>query len=121
MRVEQLYELLVERELPMGVASMKTFLRRVQFAVTALLLLVGMGTPLRAQYRASLQGTVTDSQGGVIPGATVTLTSKETNITKTATTSDTGVYTIPGLAPGTYSITVEKQGFAKQNLDNILI
>src|SRR4051794_21272640 len=73
-----------------------------------------------AQYRASLQGTVTDSQGGVIPGATVTLTSRETNTAKTATTSDAGVYSITGLAPGSYTLSVQAQGFTKKD-QNIAI
>lgn len=92
---------------------MKTFL------TTCLLTLAAI--PAAAQYRASLQGTVTDPQGNLIPDATVTLTSKETNILKTVTTSGSGVYAITGLAPGTYSLTVEKAGFAKQVLDNIPI
>lgn len=89
------------------------------FLAACLLTIAAM--PAIAQYRASLQGTVTDPQGNVIPGATVTLTSKETNISKTVTTSGSGVYAIPGLAPGRYSLTVDKPGFAKQVLDNIPI
>ncbi len=73
-----------------------------------------------AQYRASLQGTVTDAQGGVIPNAAVTLTSRETNITKTGTTSQAGVYSISGLAPGSYTLSVDAQGFAKKD-QNITI
>src|SRR4051794_40960383 len=73
-----------------------------------------------AQYRASLQGTVTDSQGGVIPGATVTLTSRETNTAKTATTSQAGVYSITGLAPGRYTLSVQAPGFGKKD-QNIAI
>src|SRR4051812_1825495 len=77
--------------------------------------------PLAAQYRASLQGSVTDAQGGVVPGASITLTSKETAITRTATTSNSGVYAISGLAPGPYSLVVEKQGFARKELGNLTI
>src|SRR4051794_19387872 len=73
-----------------------------------------------AQYRASLQGTVTDSQGGVIPGATVTLTSRETSTAKTATTSQAGVYSITGLAPGRYTLSVQAPGFGKKD-QNIAI
>ncbi len=89
------------------------------FLAACLLTIAAM--PAIAQYRASLQGTVTDPQGNVIPGATVTLTSKETNVSKTVTTSGAGVHAIPGLAPGRYSLTVDKPGFAKQVLDNIPI
>src|SRR6185437_13375457 len=87
------------------------------FLTACLLTIAAM--PAVAQYRASLQGTVTDPQGNVIPDATVTLTSKETNVSKTVTTSGSGVYAIPGLAPGTYSLTVEKTGFTKQVLNNV--
>lgn len=45
-----------------------------------------------AQYRGSLQGTVTDAQGAVVAGATVMLTDKETNRTLTSQTNEAGVY-----------------------------
>ena len=84
-------------------------------------LLIFAAIPAAAQFRASLQGTVTDPQGDAIPDATVTLTSKETNVSKSVTTSGSGVYAIPGLSPGRYMLTVEKTGFAKQVLDDIPI
>ncbi len=74
-----------------------------------------------AQYRAAIQGTVTDPQGGVVPGATVTLTSKETNISQTVTTSESGVYSISSLAPGHYTLTVDMPGFKKQVLEDVLV
>lgn len=80
-----------------------------------------LGLPLFAQYRASLQGTVTDPTGAAIPGATVTLTNKDTNATQTAQTSGSGVYSLTGLAPGNYRMTVEATGFKKQVLDNVLV
>src|SRR5437588_1117193 len=72
-----------------------------------------------AQFRAGVQGTVADPAGGTIAGATVTLTSKETNQTQTTTTSDAGFYRFSQLAPGLYSITVEQQGFKKRVVDNV--
>lgn len=84
-------------------------------------LLFSLGLPLVAQYRASVQGTVTGPQGAAIPGATVTLTNKETNSTQTVTTSAAGVYSITGLAPGSYRLTVEATGFKKQVLSNVLV
>ena len=45
-----------------------------------------------AQFRAGVQGVVTDSAGGVVAGATVSLTNKETNQTQTAQSSDEGFY-----------------------------
>jgi hypothetical protein len=68
----------------------------------------------QAQYRGSIQGVVTDQQGAVIPGATITLTDKETNRTLTATSDDAGIYNLNGLPPSRYSMTVEKAGFKKK-------
>jgi protocatechuate 3,4-dioxygenase beta subunit len=59
-----------------------------------------------AQFRAGVQGTVTDPAGGTVSNATVTLTSKETNQTQTTTTNDSGFYRFSELAPGLYSISV---------------
>lgn len=74
-----------------------------------------------AQFRAAVQGTVADSTGALVPDATVTLTSKETGNKQTTQTSGDGFYRISGLAPGTYSLTVEKSGFKKQSFENVII
>jgi hypothetical protein len=55
---------------------------------------------LHAQFNATLQGTVSDPLGGVIPGATVTLTNNETQAKQAVTTSGEGFYRFTGLAPG---------------------
>jgi len=64
-----------------------------------------------AQFKASVQGTITDSAGAIVPAATVTLTNKETNKVETTTASDSGFYRFSSLPPGTYSLTVEKESF----------
>src|SRR5437660_179623 len=74
-----------------------------------------------AQFRASIQGTVKDTSGALVPSATVTLTNKETNKSETTTTSDGGFYRFSGLAPGAYTLTVEKQSFKKQVVDEIAV
>ncbi len=93
----------------------KHFIRAIVFSVCALFLVASA----HAQYRASIQGVVTDPQGGIVSGATVTLINLETNQTQTATTSDQGIYNFNGLAPSKYSISVEKTGFKKKVLDNV--
>ena len=97
-------------------------MRRTSLACTvaffAFLFLVASA---HAQYRASLQGTVTDPQGAVIADAGVTLTNIETGRTEQAKTNAGGVYNFNGLAPSTYSIKVEKAGFKLQVLDNIQV
>src|SRR6266404_3765242 len=77
--------------------------------------------PTYAQYKAGIQGVVVDPQGAVVEGAAVTLTSKETNISKTATTDSSGLYNFLSLAPGRYAITVEKTGFKKQSLEDVVV
>ncbi|MGB6303005.1 MAG: TonB-dependent receptor [Acidobacteriaceae bacterium] len=77
--------------------------------------------PGAAQFRASIQGVVTDPSGAVIPGATVTLTDTSTNHTDTATTSADGVYTFNALPPNNFTLTVTAAGFKKKTLNNVQI
>src|SRR5579883_2333894 len=62
---------------------------------------------LHAQFRGSLRGTVTDPQGAIIPGATVTLTNTDTNQSQTATTDNNGIYIFNGLPPAHFKLTVD--------------
>jgi hypothetical protein len=80
-----------------------------------------ISSPIAAQYRASLQGTVTDPTGAVVPNATVTLTSEETSISHKVTTNSSGVYTIGQLAPGRYDLTVQAPGFTVQTIKGVTI
>jgi hypothetical protein len=74
-----------------------------------------------AQYRASLRGTVSDSQGAVIPGATVTLVDTDTNRTMVSTSDGNGIYNFNALPPAPYQITVEHDGFTKKVLKHVQI
>jgi hypothetical protein len=68
---------------------------------------------VNAQFRAGIQGTVTDSNGGVVPGVKVTLLSKETGRTQDTTASEEGFFRFSSLAPGLYTITVTSSGSFK--------
>ncbi|HEY6402440.1 MAG TPA: TonB-dependent receptor, partial [Blastocatellia bacterium] len=70
-----------------------------------------------------ITGTVTDPTGAVIPGASVSVVNMETNVATTAVTDETGSFTIPYLAPGSYAVNVEKPGlgFAKYSRTNITV
>ncbi len=61
-----------------------------------------------------IKGTVTDSSGAIVPGATVTVTNVETGVSRTATTPALGEYRVLVLPPGSYSIKIEAPGFAPQ-------
>jgi hypothetical protein len=78
-------------------------------------------TSAQGQYRASLQGTVTDPQGAVVPDANVILTDKETGRVQQTKTNGNGVYSFSQLAPNAYFISVQKDGFKKKDLDNVSI
>src|SRR6266481_854427 len=59
----------------------------------------------------TIQGTVTDANGAVVPGANVEIKNLDTNFSKTLTTDDGGRFVALALPPGNYSVTVSKQGF----------
>jgi hypothetical protein len=82
------------------------------------LLLVGTAN---AQFKAGIQGTVTDTAGGRVPEAKVTLTNTETGKTQETTTSDDGFYKLSGLPPSTYKLAVEKAGYKQKVLDNVVV
>src|SRR5467141_672258 len=88
-------------------------------AIPLLACAVFFAAAAHAQYRASIQGVVTDPQGAVVSGATVTLKNLETNQTVIAETNDNGIYNFNSLSPSRYSITVEKAGFKQKVLDNV--
>jgi hypothetical protein len=75
----------------------------------------------RAQFRASIQGAVTDPTGAIIPGAEVTLTDLATNQVLKTTSNASGVYTFNALAPDHYSIVVTRDGFNKKVLSDVQI
>lgn len=60
-----------------------------------------------------LTGTVTDSTGAAVEGATVTLANEATAINLTAQTSSSGTYSFDLIQVGDYQVTVERQGFKK--------
>jgi len=83
-------------------------------------LLAVLGTVLLASVclfgqaeSGTITGTVTDTSNAVVPGATVTVVSTTTGLTRTATTAGAGEYAITNLPPTTYTLTVDKSGFQK--------
>src|SRR5262245_39390992 len=70
---------------------------------------------------ADLRGTVSDASGSVLAGATVTVTSLETGVTRTGTTDPQGRYFIAALPPGHYRLSAELSGFSPQKRDNVVL
>lgn len=58
-----------------------------------------------------LKGTVTDASGAVVPGATVSIRNVQTGVVTPTTTNQSGLYDVPFLAPGNYTVTFSKEGF----------
>jgi hypothetical protein len=92
----------------------------VRLIICGLFLTLAAGAA-NAQFRAGIQGTVSDTAGGRVPDAAITLTNKETGKTQTATSNDEGFYRFNQLAPGSYTIGAEKSGFKKHFLENVVL
>src|SRR5262245_1592392 len=86
---------------------------RAILIVCAVGVYAGVSRPALSQVASSttLVGTVTDSSGAVIPGASVVAVQDATKVAFRGQTSSTGNYTIPYVAVGAYTITVEAAGF----------
>jgi outer membrane receptor protein involved in Fe transport len=80
------------------------------FAFVALL--VSLSIPASAQEtRARITGTVSDGQGSVVPGVTVTALNTDTNVSTETVSNSSGAFTLQQLVPGPYKLTASLQGF----------
>ena len=95
--------------------------RPVRLLPLLLLALLGFSFPALAQFNASLSGTVTDTSGAVVGGATVTLTNKGSQAAKTFTTTGAGYYNFSELPPGSYSLVSTAKGFQKSSFDDVTL
>ena len=85
-------------------------------ACGVVVLVLALGGVSSAQIKSGvITGTVSDHAGAAVPGATVSVVNQETNVATTTTSDEAGNFTVPYLAPGNYSVNVEKagSGFAK--------
>ncbi len=88
--------------------------RNVSFMV-CVVLMAGLA---HAQYRASIQGVVTDPQGALVAGANVNLTNLETGQTTNAVSDEKGLFNFSGLPPSKFTLTVEKAGFKTKKIES---
>ena len=86
-------------------------MKRVLSLFAGTFLLVSLGAA--QETRATIQGVVKDSQGGVVAAATVLVTNLDTNMSVSLKTDQTGRYQAPLLLPGNYVVTGEAPGFKK--------
>ena len=92
--------------------------RRLQAASSAAAFAL-LATSAAAQFRASIQGTVTDPDGGVIPNVTLTLTDTETSKVLHATSNESGTFNFNALAPDNFTLTATATGFQTQTIQNV--
>jgi len=91
----------------------------VVMAVACALLLA---SPAAAQFdRGSISGVVKDQSGGVVPGATVTVTSLQTRDLLTSVTDASGYFTMTTLRPGRYDVSAELEGFKKASRSGVVL
>jgi outer membrane receptor protein involved in Fe transport len=101
---------------------MKSKLHVWSFTLIALVLL-GLSLPVRLAAQGAIagtiNGTVTDPSGAVVPNAQVVVTNTGTQIGTTVTTSAQGFYSVPNLPAGTYGVTASAPGFSSSVANNI--
>src|ERR1700692_126642 len=96
-------------------------LKKRLLGLALVLPLMSLGT-LRAQSgSSSIQGTVSDASGAVVPGAEVVLTNTSTGLVLKANTDGSGSYSFPSAPPGVYSLQVSKEGFASYKVSQFTV
>ena len=93
---------------------------RLLVACAAILAVTLLASPSHAQILyGSIVGTVTDAQGAKVPGAAVTITNKETNLTRDAVTDHEGNYSLTNVLAGPYDVKVALTGFREAVRTNV--
>lgn len=96
-----------------------------RFAIAAVLAVVtgwvGAASLTGQERFGGLAGVVTDSSKAAVPGATVTVTNKETGAVRTTVSGGDGTYRVAEVEPGRYNVTIELTGFQKVSADDVLV
>src|SRR5437667_1593136 len=82
------------------------------------LLLAG---PAKAQFSSSIQGRVSDASGGVVPGASVTVSNIGTGVNRETSTLADGFYRVLELGPGQYRVSVSRTGFQDARQEHVTV
>jgi carboxypeptidase family protein/TonB-dependent receptor-like protein len=83
-------------------------------AIVAFFAAIAMATPAWAQSTGAIQGNITDAQGSVVPGTTVTVRNVATGVERSVVSDAAGDYLAPSLAPGPYRLEARLSGFQDQ-------
>ncbi len=90
------------------------------FSTTVVVLLFSFALLAQGNFGRIL-GSVRDSTGAVIPGATVSIIDKDRGLARTLTTDEAGLYNAPNLIPGTYLVRAELPGFKRLDRENVVV
>jgi len=93
-------------------ASGRIWRRAIVGAFVAVLVTLAAGLASAQGTSGVISGTVKDTQGGVLPGVTVTIRNDASGVARTAVSEADGTYRFPALSPGRYTVTAELAGFA---------
>jgi hypothetical protein len=85
-------------------------------AALCLALFLSTNASSQSSSNASVSGFIQDPSQAFIPGVGITATNTQTGVVSTATTNESGTYTILSLLPGTYRLTAELPGFKSRSL-----
>ena len=85
--------------------------RRASVVAGLAVLFFGVSRPAVAQFASSIEGTVTDSSGAIVPGATVTVLNEDAGTEQSVTTTNAGYYRVPALPAALYTVRATLTGF----------
>jgi hypothetical protein len=108
---------------PIPEADMRKFCLVSSFSllgIAAVLLTFSPSDAFSQVDRASLNGTVTDATGRVVPGVHIVVAMRDTGLTRETVTSHGGTYEVPELPVGVYSVTFMGSGFAALTFDQVV-
>src|SRR5690242_17698059 len=98
---------------------------KIRFLATAWLACMAVvpltSIPAHAQFRTSIQGTVTDPEGAVVPGAQVTLKDNANGAVMNATSGANGAYSFNALPPDQFTLTATAKGFQQAVINNLTV
>ena len=94
-------------------------MRKLVSALALVLCLVPGTRAFSQSTYATVSGSVADSSGAVLPGVSVTGTNNNTGVVTSSVTNEAGIYTLPSLLPGVYTVSADLPGFQKRSFTNV--
>ena len=94
-----------------------TFLRSI--SIVSLVFSLAVLSLTAQTFRGGIAGTVADSTGAVVPGASVKIMNNANGLTREQESTAAGDFSFPDLPPGIYKVTIAKAGFKTAALDNV--